>query len=40
MRCWVATSFGGCSAARYGVYRVPITLLNTNAFSTYAEGHA
>jgi hypothetical protein len=26
--------------ARYGVYRVPITLLNTNAFSTYAEGHS
>ena len=26
--------------ARYDVYRVPTTLLNTTAFSTYAEGHS
>jgi hypothetical protein len=26
--------------AHYGVYRVPITLLDTTAFSTYAEGHS
>jgi hypothetical protein len=36
MRCRVAVQL----PARYDVYQVPTTLLNTTAFSTYAEGHS